>query len=223
MPGGTSLQDLTLTNSSLAGGAVTVNGDFTWSVSQSQNVLNAPLTVVGSATISGAGKKITMGKVTFEGNTEVSGTGLLETEFVGRGDHERGPVPDRPGRVRRGQRLLPNPNKFVSTGLLAVPASSGGTATLGFMGLTIGGAVIVGKGSTLDVLSGTATFSPGIVVDNGGTLAFDQGEIVKLAAGVSHRQEHDCAADRERRLHRNRRIHRNRHLLVDGRPRSKAT
>ena len=42
VPGGTSLQDLTLTNSSLSGGAVTVNGDFTWSVSQSQNVLKLP-------------------------------------------------------------------------------------------------------------------------------------------------------------------------------------
>jgi hypothetical protein len=100
-----SLHDLTLTNSSLSGGAVTVTGTFTWSVSTSQNVLNAALTVVGPANISGAGKKITMGKVTFEGNTEVSGTGLLDG-VLRRRDHERGPVPDRPGVVRGRERVL---------------------------------------------------------------------------------------------------------------------
>ena len=184
VPGGTSLQDLTLTNSSLAGGAVTVNGDFTWSVSQSQNVLAAPLTVVGSATISGAGKKITMSKVTFEGNTEVSGTGLLETEFSGAAITNAGRFQIDPGATVDANACCENPNKFVSTGLLAMPASSNGTGTLGFMGLTIGGSVIVGKGSTLDVVSGQATFRPGAVVDNGGTLAFDQGEIVQLATGV---------------------------------------
>lgn len=59
MPDGTSLQDLSMTNASLSGGAVTVAGDFSWSVSQGQNTLDAPVAVEGSATISGAGKKIT--------------------------------------------------------------------------------------------------------------------------------------------------------------------
>jgi hypothetical protein len=185
LPGGTSLQDLTLTNSSLAGGGVTVHGDFTWSVSQSQNVLNAPLTVVGSADISGAGKKITEGKVTFEGNTEVSGTGLLEPEFSGAAITNAGRFQLDPGSAVDANACCSNPRKFISTGILAMPASSGGTATLGFMGLSIGGAVIVGKGSTLDVVSGQASFSPGIAVDNGGTLKFDLGEIVKLAAGIA--------------------------------------
>jgi hypothetical protein len=66
-----------------------------------------------------------------------------------------------------------------------VPASSGGTATLGFMGLSVSGAVIVGKGSTLDVVSGPATFSSSAVIDNGGTLAFDQGETARLASGIT--------------------------------------
>jgi hypothetical protein len=185
MPGGISLNDLTLTNSSLSGGAATVTGDFTWSVSQSQNVLAAPLTVVGSANISGAGKKITMSKVTFEGNSEVSGTGLLETEFSGAAITNAGRFQIDPGSSVDANACCENLNKFVNTGILAVPPSSKGTATLGFMGLSIGGSVIVGKGSTLDVVSGPATFSPGAVVDNGGTLAFDLGETVKLAAGVA--------------------------------------
>jgi len=53
------------------------------------------------------------------------------------------------------------------------------------MGLSIGGAVALGSGSTLDVIAGPATFSHGAVVDNGGTLAFDLGETVKLAPGVT--------------------------------------
>ena len=58
-----------------------------------------------------------------------------------------------------------------------MPASSGGTATLGFMDLTIGGSVIVGKGSTLDVsLRGGHVQPREPLVDNGGTLAFDLGE-----------------------------------------------
>ncbi len=53
------------------------------------------------------------------------------------------------------------------------------------MGLSIGGSVIIGKGSTLDVIAGPASFSPGIAVDNGGTLKFETGETVKLATGVN--------------------------------------
>jgi fibronectin-binding autotransporter adhesin len=185
VPGGTSLQDLTMTNASLSGGAVTVSGDFTWSVSQGQNVLDAPLTVEGSASISGAGKKITMSQITFNGNTDVSGAGLLETEFSGAAITNGGRFQIEPGSSVEANACCANPNKFVSTGILAVPGSAGGTATLGFMGLSIGGAVVVGAGSTLDVIAGPATFSPGIAVDNGGTLAFDQGETVKLAAGVT--------------------------------------
>ncbi len=60
MPGGISLKDLTLTNASLAGGAVTVTGDFSWSVSQGQNVLNAPLTARRPGDHQRPGKKITL-------------------------------------------------------------------------------------------------------------------------------------------------------------------
>ncbi len=184
-PGGTSLQDLTMTNASLSGGAVTVNGDFSWSVSQGQNTLDAPLTIEGSATISGAGKKITFAEMTFDGNTEVSGTGLLETEFSGAAIRNAGRFELEPGAAVEANACCANPNKFISTGILAMPASAGGTATLGFMGLSIGGAVIIGKGSTLDVIAGPATFSAGIPVDNGGTLKFDVGETVTLASGVA--------------------------------------
>jgi len=185
MPGGTSVQDLSMTNASLSGGAVTVNGDFTWSVSQGQNTLDAPLTVKGSATISGAGKKITLAQMTFDGHTDVSGAGVLETEFSGAAIRNAGRFELEPGASVEANACCSNPNKFISTGILAMPASAGGTATLGFMGLSIGGTVALGSGSTLDVIAGPATFSPGAVVDNGGTLAFDLGETVKLAPGVT--------------------------------------
>jgi len=185
MPGGTSVQDLSMTNASLSGGAVTVNSDFTWSVSQGQNTLDAPLTVEGSATISGAGKKITLAEMTFDGDTDVSGTGLLETEFSGAAIRNAGSFALEPGASVEANACCSNPNKFISTGLLTMPASAGGTATLGFMGLSIGGAVVVGSGSTLDVIAGPATFSPGAAVKGGGTLAFDLGETVKLASGVT--------------------------------------
>ncbi len=122
MPDGTSLQDLTLTNASLSGGAVTVSGDFSWSVSQGQNVLDAPLTVEGPATISGAGKKITFAEMTFAGNTEVSGTGLLEPEFAGAAIRNEGRFEIEPGSSVEANACCANPDKFISTGLLAVPA-----------------------------------------------------------------------------------------------------
>ena len=107
------------------------------------------------------------------------------SEFAGAAITNAGRFQIDPGASVEANACCSNPNKFISTGLLAVPASSGGTATLGFMGVSIGGAVVIGKGSTLDMPSGTATFSPGIAVDNGGTLTFDQGAIVKLAVGVN--------------------------------------
>jgi len=184
MPGGTSLQDLTMTDASLSGGGVTVNGDFSWSVSQGQNTLDTPLTVEGSATISGPGKKIALGQLTFDGDADVSGTGLLETEFAGAAITNTGRFELEPGSSVEANACCANPNKFVSTGILVMPASAGGTATLGFMGLSIAGAVSVGPGSTLDVIAGPATFSSGVALEGGGTLAFDEGETVKLAQGV---------------------------------------
>lgn len=184
VPGGISLQNLTLTNASLSGGAVTVTGHFSWSVSQGQNTLDAPLTVKGSATISGAGKKITFAEMTFDGNTKVSGSGVLETEFSGAAIRNTGTFDIEPGSAVDANACCANPNKFINTGVLTTPASSGGTATLGFMGLSIGGVVNVGPGSTLDVIAGPATFSPSFAVAGGGTLKFEMGETVKLATGV---------------------------------------
>lgn len=185
MPDDVSLADLTLTNSSLSGGSVTVTGDFSWSVSQSQNTLNAALTADGPATISGAGKKLTFAKLTFNGHTEISGTGLLETEFSGAAITNDGRFEIEPGSAVDANACCSNPNKFVNIGILAVPASTGGIATLGFMGLSVKGSVIVGTGSTLDVIAGPATLSSSAVIDNGGTLAFDQGETVGLAPGIT--------------------------------------
>src|SRR5580700_7036175 len=57
MPGGTMLQDLTLTDASLSGGDVTVAGDFSWSVSHGIETLASPITVEGDASFSGAGEQ----------------------------------------------------------------------------------------------------------------------------------------------------------------------
>lgn len=57
VPSDIALQDLTLTDASLSGGAVTVSGDFSWSVSHSFATLAVPLTVEGSASFGGAGEE----------------------------------------------------------------------------------------------------------------------------------------------------------------------
>src|SRR5690348_10087248 len=77
MPGGTQLQDLSLTDASLSGGDVTVAGDFSWSVSQGFEVLGSPLTVEGKASFSGAGEQDSQAPMTFDGNTDIAGPGLL--------------------------------------------------------------------------------------------------------------------------------------------------
>lgn len=181
-----SLQHLTLTNSSLAGGALTVTGDFSWSVSTGQNVLDAPLTAAGPATISGAGTKIAFGQLTFEDTTTVSGPGVLETEFGGAAITNTGTFRIDPGASVEANACCATLNKFINTGVLAVP--SGGIATLAMMGLTIGGVVSVSPDSTLDVIGGPAAFSHGSTVKGGGTLLFELGETVKLAPGVATAQ-----------------------------------
>ncbi len=183
VPSGTSLKDLTLTNAGLAGGDVTVNGAFTWNVAQGQTVLDTGLTAKDAAAIGGAGKKIVFSKMTFDGDTTVSGTGQLETEFSAAGITNTGTFRIDPGALVQANACCSNPNKFINTGILEVP--SGGTATLGMMGLSLDGAVSVGPDATLDVIGGPASFGPGSVVEGGGTLAFDQAENVKLAAGVA--------------------------------------
>src|SRR5215470_14087093 len=65
VPGGTQLQDLTLTDASLSGGDVTVAGDFSWSVSQGFEILGSQLTVEGSASIGGAGEQDIQDPMTF--------------------------------------------------------------------------------------------------------------------------------------------------------------
>src|SRR5215831_197658 len=58
MPGGTQLQNLTLSNASLSGGDVTVMGSFSWDVSGGNvATLAAPLTAQSGASISGMGQE----------------------------------------------------------------------------------------------------------------------------------------------------------------------
>jgi hypothetical protein len=83
LPNGINLADLTLDDSSLSGGSLSVSGAFTWTEDRGQNMLAAPLKVDGSAGISAAGKKIVLEPMTFDGDTEIAGSGLLETEFAG--------------------------------------------------------------------------------------------------------------------------------------------
>ncbi len=186
LPSDTSLQDLTLTDSSLSGGSLTVTGSFSWSESTSkQNVLDAPLTVTGSASISGPGKKITFDHLTFEGDTDVSGSGLFETEFSGAAITNSGRFTIEPGAAVQADACCVTPNEFINTGTVATPSSAGGTATLGWMDFNDQGSIQIGQGSELLVTVGPMEFSPGAGIGGRGTLTFDQGAAVKLANGVS--------------------------------------
>jgi hypothetical protein len=122
MPGGLKLKSLTLTNSSLDGGAVTITGAFTWSVAQNDTgSLNAALTVQGPATISGPGQKDTLAPLTFESATEVLG-GLVLTEDTGRAFTNTGTFTLKPGAKIEAHACCVSRDQFVNSG---TPADDG--------------------------------------------------------------------------------------------------
>jgi hypothetical protein len=183
MPGGLKLKRLTLTNSSLDGGAVTITGAFTWSVAQNDTgSLKAALTVQGPATISGPGQKVTLAPLAFKGATEVSG-GLVLTEDTGRALTNTGTFTLKPGAEIEAHACCVSRDQFVNSGTLRMTAA--GSATLDGMDLHDTGTLSVGKGSILDVIVGPVELSKGVAVAGSGTVDFDAGALVTLASGVS--------------------------------------
>ena len=182
MPGGTELQDLTLTDASLSGGDVTVMGDFSWSVSQSFSTLDAALTVEGDASFSGAGEQDVQAQMTFDGNTDIAGPGLVSIEDSGPAITNSGTLTLEPGVVVRADACCVSPDEFINNGTVAVPALA--TATVAFMGFHDQGSVSVGPGGLLDIGGGPGSFSSGAHLSGGGTLQYDQGAAITLASNV---------------------------------------
>jgi hypothetical protein len=182
VPGGTRLQDLTMTDASLSGGDVTVAGDFSWSVSQGFEVLGSPLTVEGDASIGGAGEQEVMQPMTFDGTAEFNGPGVMSIQESGPAITNNGTLTVASGAAVDGGACCVNPGVFVNNGVVSVGS---GTATLAFMGFNDPGSVVVSPGSVLDIASGTGEFGAGAHISGGGTLQFDQGTAMTLATGVS--------------------------------------
>lgn len=183
MPGGTMLQDLTLTDASLSGGDVAVAGDFSWSVSHSIETLAVTLTVAGDASFGGAGEQDSQDPMTFDGTAEINGPGLLSIEDSGPAVTNNGTLTVAPGATVRGSVCCANPDVFLSTGTVTMTAP--GEGNLADMAFNDQGSVVAAPGSLLDITAGPGEFGPGADISGGGTLQFEQGASMTLATGVS--------------------------------------
>jgi hypothetical protein len=183
MPGGTQLQDLTMTDASLSGGDVMVAGNFSWSVSQGFEVLGSPLTVEGDASFSGAGEAESTQPMTFDGTAEFNGPGLLSIQDAGPAITNNGTLTVAPGAVAQGSVCCVNPDVFLNNGTVAMTAA--GTGNLANMEFNDQGSVVAGPGSLLDITGGPGEFGAGAGLSGGGTLQFELGASMTLATGVS--------------------------------------
>ena len=182
MPGGTMLQDLTLTDASLSGGDVTVAGDFSWSVSHGTETLAATLTAEGDASFGGAGEEDSQDPMTLNSTAEFNGPGLLSIQDSGPAITNNGSLTVAPNAVVRATVCCVNPDVFLNTGTVSLAS---GTANLAFMEFNDQGSVVVGPGSLLDITGGPGGFGAGADITGGGTLQFEQGASMTLATGVS--------------------------------------
>ena len=184
-PSGIKLEDLTLTDASLSGGAVTVTGDFIWSASGDHETLAAPLTVEGSASFSGSGEEDSQAPLILDGITEIAGPGLLSLQDTGTAVKNSGTLTIEPGAVVRASVCCASTDEFLNTGVVSMPVSASGRASLAFTRFDDQGSVSVGAGSLLDVSGGPGQFGAGADLSGGGTLQFDQGAAITLSANVS--------------------------------------
>jgi fibronectin-binding autotransporter adhesin len=182
---GIQLQDLTLTDSSVSGGALTVTGQFTWSVSSGYETLGAPLTVEGTASITGAGEKDSKNPLRFEGTTTIAGPGVLSIQDVGAAVSNSGALTLDPGAAIKATVCCATTDELLNTGTIAVPASASGTVGLGYLRFDDRGSASIGHGSVLEVFAGPGQFGSGASVTGGGTLLVDQGAQLRLAASMS--------------------------------------
>ncbi len=183
MPAGMQLQNLTLVDSSLSGGDVTVAGNFSWNATLTSSTLAAPLTVEGDASFSGAGRENSQDPMTFDGTAEIKGPGVLLIQDSGPAVTNNGTLTLSPGATMQAGACCVTPDEFLNTGTVSM--STAGTATVTGMGFDDQGAVSAGKGSLLDVTAGVGEFGPGAGISGGGTLQFDLGAHQTLATGVS--------------------------------------
>jgi hypothetical protein len=184
MPGGTRLQDLTLSNASLSGGDVTVMGSFSWDVSGGDvATLAAPLTAQSGASISGMGQENVKNPMTFLGATAITGPGVVQVQDSGVAITNAGVMTLAPGATVAANGCCTSPDVLVNTGTIGVP--SPGTATVGFLDFNDQGSVQVVPGSVLDVIGGPGEFSAGSSLSGGGTLRFEQSAAMTLASPVS--------------------------------------
>ena len=95
-----------MADASLSGGDVTVLGSFSWSVSQGFEILGSPLTVEGDASFSGVGEQDVQSPVTFDGNTDIGGPGLLSIQDSGPAITNSGTLTIEPGAVVRALSLI---------------------------------------------------------------------------------------------------------------------
>ena len=183
MPAGMQLQDLTLTDSSLSGGDVTVAGNFSWNATLTSSTLTAPLTVEGDASFSGTGRENSQAPMTFDSTAEIKGPGPLSIQDSGAAVTNNGTLTMSPGATMQASACCVTPDELLNTGTVSMPTA--GTATVTGMNFDDQGAVSAGKGSLLDVTAGVGEFGPGAGISGGGTLQFDLGAHQTLATGVS--------------------------------------
>jgi hypothetical protein len=182
MPGGTQLQDLTMTDASLSGGDVTVAGDFSWSVSQGFEVISSPLTVAGDASIGGAGEAESQAPMTFDGTAELNGPGLLSIQDSGPAITNNGTLTVAPNAVVQASVCCVTPDVLLNNGTVSLAS---GTANIAFMEFNDQGSVVVSPGGLLDITGGPGAFGAGANISGGGTLQFEMGATMTLATGVS--------------------------------------
>jgi hypothetical protein len=187
MPAGSAFEDFSITDASLSGGDATVSGTFSWTASHSETLyLDAAITAESSASISGPATMQVQEPLVFDGATNVSNTdGLILIDDLGAAITNSGRFTMEPGSMVEALTCCVMQSKFLNTGTLAVPVSSGGTATMAAMNLDDRGAVSVGKGSRLEVTAGPVELTAGQGVSGAGTLAFDQSASIALASNFS--------------------------------------
>ncbi len=157
-----SLKDLSFNGAGLSGGAVTVTGTFSWD----RGNVGIPLTIDGSGSASGS-------------NTHELSAGPF---IVSSG----ATFTVSPGTTIFAPTCCVNPYQFKNFGTLIVPPSIVGTATLTNFEVDDSGAIVVGPGSTLDLLGDApGTFAAGTSVEGGGSLLLDNGTPISLTGRLS--------------------------------------
>jgi fibronectin-binding autotransporter adhesin len=183
VPASTTVKSLDFEGAVLIGGDLTVTEGLTWTT----GYIELPVTVSGEASITGAAEKGLFANMTLNGPTTLSGSGSLG---IGGSSvlSSSGMFTIAPGATIAGSGAL---DRFVNSGSLVVPASSGGVASLvdigesGGGGFEDNGSVSVGSGSTLDLKDGHGVLASGVSFSGRGKTLVDGAERFAPASNVS--------------------------------------